>query len=542
MQNYISSSLPTYVTSWLNTNVNPVGSAVIVDSSLTIIGAAADAEKTGQEINDLKSELNKVSNIGFKSIDSYNQIDTNSAFDQPFSSIFYSGHLNAEFYVEDGMKLVGQYSGYIYFTDGTKTTSSDSNVQFYNSENTMVKHVSGSDAATLTEADDIRKVIFSCWGLSSYNGKTIKSIGLLHRGISDPYNTLDLYSSSWKSKDYELINALEYGFVNDGITYNDGVMSDFIDNDSATKRIYFPKGTYLFNAPIHMENGFYVELHPQAEWKLFGSTGTNHDYFVCLGRPHAENYKNSYFRGGIVNANMFAKACVAFENVQTAYIENFVFKNFNNFGIQTCLDYNERGDNLQFSHGYIVEEYYKENVYGIYDNAYDNSFSDIGIRDCHRGICTTSSKFNRVHAWIGMSGLIAGSFGIVLDGSNSCFENCTIDTYQYGVISRGSNKHFEFNAVNFTYFLNEAQVYNSGLAYNYPPVVFRKNVMSAQFTSLPLLHVANVNINQTSYNITLTDGDYSEMMDKISISGVSANSNIVGRNITTEYRLSALES
>ena len=57
MKNYISSSMPTYITNWLNTNVNPVGSAVIVDSSLTITGAAADAKKVGDELTDLKSDL-----------------------------------------------------------------------------------------------------------------------------------------------------------------------------------------------------------------------------------------------------------------------------------------------------------------------------------------------------------------------------------------------------------------------------------------------------------------------------------------------------
>jgi len=36
MQTYVTNSMPTYITNWLNTNVNPVGSAVVVDSSLTI--------------------------------------------------------------------------------------------------------------------------------------------------------------------------------------------------------------------------------------------------------------------------------------------------------------------------------------------------------------------------------------------------------------------------------------------------------------------------------------------------------------------------
>lgn len=42
------------VTTWLTEHVDPVGSAVVVDNTLTIAGAAADAKKTGDEIASLK--------------------------------------------------------------------------------------------------------------------------------------------------------------------------------------------------------------------------------------------------------------------------------------------------------------------------------------------------------------------------------------------------------------------------------------------------------------------------------------------------------
>ena len=70
MQDYVTNSMPTYITNWLNTNVNPVGSAVVVDSSLIVSGAAADAKKTGDEIkktgdkiSELKDDLGNKSDV-----------------------------------------------------------------------------------------------------------------------------------------------------------------------------------------------------------------------------------------------------------------------------------------------------------------------------------------------------------------------------------------------------------------------------------------------------------------------------------------------
>ena len=49
--------IPDLVTNWLNAHVNPVGSAVVVDNSLTVAGAAADAKITGQRISTNKTDI-----------------------------------------------------------------------------------------------------------------------------------------------------------------------------------------------------------------------------------------------------------------------------------------------------------------------------------------------------------------------------------------------------------------------------------------------------------------------------------------------------
>ena len=56
----IDEKVPPEVSSWLTEHVDPVGSAVVVDDSLTIQGAAADAKKTGDKFTALKDGLTAV--------------------------------------------------------------------------------------------------------------------------------------------------------------------------------------------------------------------------------------------------------------------------------------------------------------------------------------------------------------------------------------------------------------------------------------------------------------------------------------------------
>lgn len=82
MQSYVSNNMNTYITNWLNTNVNPVGSAVVVDKTLTIGGAAADAKITGDNIalldipkrlaHNLQIYINHDSSLKFDYIADYN--------------------------------------------------------------------------------------------------------------------------------------------------------------------------------------------------------------------------------------------------------------------------------------------------------------------------------------------------------------------------------------------------------------------------------------------------------------------------------------
>lgn len=56
----LSDGVGEYVTDWLDEHVTPVGSAVVVDDSLVVQGAAADSKKVGDELENLKSDLDNV--------------------------------------------------------------------------------------------------------------------------------------------------------------------------------------------------------------------------------------------------------------------------------------------------------------------------------------------------------------------------------------------------------------------------------------------------------------------------------------------------
>lgn len=56
----LSGGVGEYVTDWLTEHVDPVGSAVVVDDTLSITGAAADAKKAGDELTSLKEELSDI--------------------------------------------------------------------------------------------------------------------------------------------------------------------------------------------------------------------------------------------------------------------------------------------------------------------------------------------------------------------------------------------------------------------------------------------------------------------------------------------------
>ena len=119
LNNYVASQLNTDVANWLNNNVDPVGSAVIVDKTLTIEGAAADAKKTGDELSSLNSSLKDASNA--------NSVFKTTVGDRLFaidSSLKDASNANSVFKTTLGDRLFAIESA-LYVNSVFKTTAGD---------------------------------------------------------------------------------------------------------------------------------------------------------------------------------------------------------------------------------------------------------------------------------------------------------------------------------------------------------------------------------------------------------------------------------
>lgn len=76
--NLMRPSIHADVTEWLNDNVTPVGSAVVVDSSLLISGAAADAQITGDKTTAAQNELNNINALIYTEVSDISQFSWES--------------------------------------------------------------------------------------------------------------------------------------------------------------------------------------------------------------------------------------------------------------------------------------------------------------------------------------------------------------------------------------------------------------------------------------------------------------------------------
>lgn len=270
------------------------------------------------------------------------------------------------------------------------------------------------------------------------------------------------------------INALTYGFKNDGVTDNSNIMDTFIANDK-NNILYFPTGTYCFSRPIKIYQNMFFELEQTAELKL---TATQ-EAFITFNEEYLSNGYSygSYIIGGKINGDFKCNTTLGLSMHRHFTLRNCTIKNFNLKGINTRYTGSSGGEMLGFKL-LILNESLKSGSYAIYDNGNDNMFSDIIIQDVETSIYTGGSQFNNVHAWISLQTVIPTSTFCELKGNNASFVNCVIDTIRYGFKNNATAYACQISNLTITF---NTVIYDLTQGTNYPPIIFEGTSGTARY-------------------------------------------------------------
>ncbi len=191
------------VTAWLVANVTPTGSAVVVDKSLSIEGAAADAKATGNKINENENNIaTLISNLNYKekqnlfdpdiAINNIGQYDYNGAFQNLADWRYYKFPVT-----EKTTYTENKFAHIVYWKDDTYISGE------YNSSTTDPKTVTtpaGCNYVTLSvPVADVTSTIFNAGASIIENASSENTISIKNK-----------YESDTESKINNLIDGLNY--------------------------------------------------------------------------------------------------------------------------------------------------------------------------------------------------------------------------------------------------------------------------------------------------------------------------------------------
>lgn len=287
---YVTSS----VTQWLNENVSPVGSAVIVDSSLSISGAAADAKVTGDKfddvingitykeewynsyINSVLSEEGKATYSGF-----WEQGDIRTG--TPTDSTLFCRTTNY-FIPNQGVLLnvnaiaTTDYRVYVVVFNNDSTVSVYElgiNDIFVASGKPCKFAISKRPQSTINVGDFSEVEIYV--NVSSYSKNMIATpydllsypvaIGkaCIHNGYYYRANTTINSSETWNEEHWLKTSLTDeisrvstpqmYGAYGDGVHDDTNAIQNALNNN---KIVYIPYGNYLITSPLEIKNNNYI--------------------------------------------------------------------------------------------------------------------------------------------------------------------------------------------------------------------------------------------------------------------------------------------
>lgn len=276
----VDEGIPGEVSDWLTENVDPVGSAVVVDSSLTISGAAADAKVTGDELANLKTQLSNIDEvIDIEPIYETTGVTTNYPGTTILSGINLAG---GKIYKLEAEKFEDESTIYIYVRDSnaaqlavivlsTTTTEGETTLTPQQDYENCYMTLGIGSASYFNKSVHVKLYCISENKIEELDAKTNNNENLIKEIYGDKFTAKNLLRNTIQS---QTINGLTVTRNNDGTVTIDGTATA---NTSLSLSATLPAGHYALNGgPEGGSSGTY---------HIFGSKpGTGVTYYLYDNR------------------------------------------------------------------------------------------------------------------------------------------------------------------------------------------------------------------------------------------------------------------
>lgn len=245
----VAPEVPSAVTAWLDDNVNPVGSAVTIDSSLTIRGSAADAEVVGQKV----SPFDFITDSNFED-------DTNIIADTTWTAgsmrgndgTLVSSAYTTSYVASDFIAVVPEVEYKIYITESCQLL-----LEFYSD----LKNDGSSVSTAWISAP-------GSYDVTIPSGKTFMAINCVANGSNKVYTVhrLTQYDSEKKVSIPRLIYGDQKWIGKTICNFGDSIFGQFSSPNDISTYLADLNGATVYNCAF---GGCRMGTHPVAAWNSF---------------------------------------------------------------------------------------------------------------------------------------------------------------------------------------------------------------------------------------------------------------------------------